>query len=113
MVAPPPVAPAPEAPPTATLWALENAPDQPIPIQLAKFPAAIGSHPERADVVFAHPTVSRLHARLTYSHGVYLLYDEGSANGTLVNGERLGLAPRVLQDGDEIAFGRVKVRFGR
>ncbi len=34
-------------------------------------------------------TVSRRHARIVHEGGVYFLYDDGSTNGTFVNGERL------------------------
>lgn len=107
----PPVTSEPAALPTAWLYITDNAPESPTSLHLTHFPIVIGSQAERADIVFSHPTVSRLHARLVYSNGAFLLYDEGSANGTLVNGERLGLAPHILQDGDAIHFGRVKVRF--
>lgn len=59
---------------------------------------------------------SRRHASIEYDQKGYKISDEGSSNGTWVNGERL--APRssqALQDGDQIVFGRngVKVTFKR
>jgi DNA-binding winged helix-turn-helix (wHTH) protein len=35
------------------------------------------------------PTVSRIHARIEMQHDRYMIFDEGSANGTFVNGIRL------------------------
>lgn len=56
-------------------------------------------------------SVSDLHARIRWRDGHYWLYDEGSQHGTFLNHERLGLAPRVLEQGDEIQFGSCRVRF--
>ncbi len=113
--APHPVSARPAAPgetrPAVYFVGLEHTPEYPSPIPLTGDALVIGSQVERVDVAFQHPTVARLHARLVYSHDLFLLYDEGSLNGTLVNGQRLGLAPHILRDGDEIHFGRVRVRF--
>jgi predicted component of type VI protein secretion system len=62
-------------------------------------------------VVFADRSVSRLHARILENKGEYRIYEEGSSSGTYVNFERLGLAPRTLQDMDRIHLGRVHLRF--
>lgn len=97
--------------PTAYFVGLEHTPNYPDPIPLTRDTLVIGSQADRVDVALQHPTVGRLHARLVYSHELFLLYDEGSLNGTLVNGQRLGLAPHILRDGDEIHFGRVRLRF--
>ncbi|MEZ4510629.1 MAG: FHA domain-containing protein [Chloroflexota bacterium] len=70
-----------------------------------------GRDPEHAQIVLSDRSVSRLHARIRQSGGGYWLYDEGSANGTLRNFERLGLAPQPLGNGDEVQMGRIKMRF--
>lgn len=55
--------------------------------------------------------VSRLHAALVRQEDAVTLLDLGSSNGTSVNGKRLPAnQPRVLQDGDEIAFGELAAR---
>jgi pSer/pThr/pTyr-binding forkhead associated (FHA) protein len=64
-----------------------------------------------AQVVVDEPSVSRLHARIRHQDNSYWLYDEGSTAGTYLNFERLGLAPRHLQDGDIVELGRVRFRF--
>ena len=65
-----------------------------------------------ATVMVDHDSVSRLHARIRRDDaGAYWLYDEGSAAGTFLNYEQLGLAPRPLQHGDVVQLGRVTLRF--
>ena len=39
------------------------------------------------------------------------MYDEGSASGTYVNYEQVGLTPEVLNNNDDIHVGRVHLRF--
>lgn len=51
-------------------------------------PIAIGRNADN-DVVFDDGLVSRLHARLEAVQGKVLLVDQGSANGTFVNGQRI------------------------
>jgi hypothetical protein len=72
----------------------------------------IGRDAAAVNIVLDDSSISRLHARI---HGDaregYWLHDEGSAGGTYLNFERLGLAPRLLEHGDVIQFGRVMFRF--
>ena len=58
-------------------------------------------------------TVSRQHARIEQSEEGYRLVEEvGALNGTFVNDERLTAGqPRLLADGDRLAFGSVCVTF--
>lgn len=58
-----------------------------------------------------HKSLASLHARIRHQEEEYWLFDEGSAEGTYLNYERLGLAPRILQDGDVVQFGTVSYRF--
>lgn len=63
----------------------------------------IGSSVQADIVVQDNPTVSRRHARIFSSSGVYYIEDMGSTNGTSVNGERLRkLEPYKLDDGARI-----------
>lgn len=56
--------------------------------------------------------VSRLHARIFYDDGQYLLEDENSTNFTFLNRQKLaGKTPTPLHDNDEIRLGRVLLRF--
>ncbi|MGC8862143.1 MAG: FHA domain-containing protein [Armatimonadota bacterium] len=54
-------------------------------------------------------TTSRRHATITASAGVYSIRDEGSANGTFVNGARI--TEQKLTPGDEIQIGATRFRF--
>jgi pSer/pThr/pTyr-binding forkhead associated (FHA) protein len=52
--------------------------------------------------------VSRVHVILRRDDESVVLEDQGSSNGTLVNGQRaLKGQPRMLRDGDEIRFGKL------
>ncbi len=61
-----------------------------------------------ATVRFDDEGVSRYHARLTCLENEVRIEDLRSANGTLVNGERLA-APRALADGDKITLGSITI----
>lgn len=51
--------------------------------------------------------VSRRHAAFGRGDGVLTITDLDSANGTYLNGVRIGTQPRVLRDGDEIRLGNL------
>ncbi|MEP6994436.1 MAG: FHA domain-containing protein [Acidobacteriota bacterium] len=53
--------------------------------------------------------VSRRHARLTIAESVTTLEDLQTVNGTSVNGQKI-VSPRVLSDGDLLAFGNTNFR---
>ncbi|MDQ6787957.1 MAG: FHA domain-containing protein [Acidobacteriota bacterium] len=59
------------------------------------------------DIVFeaSAAMVSRRHAEIRRENGKFVLIDNGSFNGTLVNGQRIA-APTPLNDNDEIQIGR-------
>ena len=81
-------------------------------IELLADNVTLGREPDEVDIVLAGPGVARLHARIRRDDsGQYWLYDEGSATGTFLNHEPLGLAPRALQDGDTVQLGRLTLRF--
>ena len=78
---------------------------RPVPLE---FPRGGGSfcigRNRDCDLVLAHLTVSRVHARLDRTHDGWLLTDLGSTNGTRVNGWRLrGGVP--VRPGDLVSFG--------
>lgn len=54
-------------------------------------------------------TVSRRHATISQANGGYSIRDEGSSNGTFVNGARV--TEQRLSPGDEIQIGGTKFRF--
>jgi hypothetical protein len=52
------------------------------------------------------PAASHRHAQLTRADdGTWWITDLGSSNGTIVQGEAVGTAPRLLRDGDVIEIG--------
>jgi pSer/pThr/pTyr-binding forkhead associated (FHA) protein len=73
----------------------------------------IGRASSKADweVSLQDPSISRPHARLELIDGNWVLYDLGSANGTLVNGTPVNEKGRVLHDGDVITLGSTVALF--
>lgn len=72
---------------------------------------AIGRGPG-ADVRLPHASVSDPHAILEQQGSHYTLRDEGSTNGTRVNGVSLvALRPRALVEGDRIEIGEFSLSF--
>ena len=67
----------------------------------------VGRHGS-ADIRFADMSVSRYHAILYVSNGVWSIVDLGSKSGTFVNGRRIRSQVR-LKDQDEIQFGNKRV----
>ncbi len=68
-----------------------------------------------SDVTLPHPSVSSTHATLTAEGAGYVLVDEGSTNGTRVNGKTVPAGrPKVLRAGDQIEIGgfSIEVAFG-
>lgn len=63
------------------------------------------------NLIISGRTVSRRHARLWFENGQWLLQDEKSANGTMVNNGRIYQQPVILKDGDIINFGDEVVLF--
>ncbi len=69
---------------------------------------SIGRHPD-SDIFLDDVTVSRRHALVARGeHGMYV-EDNGSLNGTYVNGDRV--EQRELATGDELQIGRFKVLY--
>lgn len=62
------------------------------------------------DVVLEESGVSRHHASIFVDQGRWAIRDEGTANGTLLNGSRV--ESEYLEDGDTITIGSVMFRYG-
>ncbi|MCB1247777.1 MAG: DUF3662 and FHA domain-containing protein [Acidimicrobiales bacterium] len=71
-------------------------------------PVSIGRMPDN-DITIADSNVSRKHAEIRPVDGGYALVDLGSTNGCRVNGVRV--TERRLADGDELAFGNIRLVF--
>ena len=64
----------------------------------------------KCTIVFDAPTVSVRHCEVVWENGFWRLRDLGSELGTTVNGLE-ATSMRALFDGDELAFGGVRLRF--
>ncbi len=72
----------------------------------------IGRSRSLNDIRIEHATVSRRHARLIRRGDSYEIVDEGSRNGTKVNGHFIPKeVPFRLSDGDELAFAEAEYYF--
>lgn len=71
----------------------------------------LGSGPE-ADMRIGHPAISQRHARLEPREGGIFVEDLGSTNGTRVEG-RLLREPRLVEPGEELAFGPLRASVER
>lgn len=70
---------------------------------------------ELADMVLEDGGLSRVNTTIFRDGAEVLVVDEGSTNGTFINGERVGRTPKILFDGDVITCGsdtRIEVVFG-
>ena len=76
---------------------------------LGDAPLSFGRTPENT-VVLTNARASRHHAQIRRDGAEYVLADLGSANGTLVNGQRL-TAPHRLRAGDVVQMGDESFRF--
>lgn len=63
------------------------------------------------DVVVQEPGVSRNHAELFDTDGVFYVRDLGSTNGTFVNDEKIPEGDRLLSDGDSVRLGSSTTSF--
>src|SRR5262249_60253475 len=67
---------------------------------------------ESCDIgLFGDPNVEKLHVRIVQRGGQYLVEDQGTQAGTLVNGRRI-FGPTPLRSGDLIQIGRNTLSFG-
>ena len=74
------------------------------PIFVESEQAVVGRDPT-CDVVVNDGSVSRKHARLEQRGGGWAVVDQGSANGTFLDSQRV--AETMLRDGQELRFGAV------
>jgi hypothetical protein len=81
--------------------------------EIRKESLSIGRSRE-SDIFLEDLAVSRLHASIiNMGNGNFALRDEGSANGTKVNGQPVSkYQPYTLQDGDKIQLGQTVLVFG-
>jgi hypothetical protein len=65
---------------------------------------------QKVDVFFHDPEASREHARINWDNGGFTLVDQGSSNGTFVNGGKV-MGSQELNDGDLITIGETVLEF--
>jgi len=73
-----------------------------------RLPMTIGRG-SKADLIISHPTVSREHCKLSEVKGELLVTDNGSSNGTFVDGEKIE-APTIVRSGQILAIGPLTFR---
>jgi len=84
----------------ALIWRPKLGDEQAFPLEHRT--ATIGRHGDN-DIVLAGPTVSARHATLRRETVGVVLEDEGSLNGTFVNGQLI--QQHLLEEGDQIQVG--------
>ena len=73
----------------------------------------IGRDAAQCDVVLAHATVSRRHARLAFADGALRIEDLGSTNRTAVDGIDLVPGQRQrLEIGAALRMGEIELKLG-
>ena len=66
---------------------------------------------ESCDASVDDPSISKLHASLTWTGATWRIRDENSLNGTFVNSDELVRAEGELSDGDALALGDFQLVF--
>src|SRR6187200_182814 len=84
--------------------ALRLVPASGTPIDVPRDQIIVGREPS-CDIVLQDGSVSRKHARLEKQGEQWKVVDNGSANGTYIDGTRI--AEQVLKNGQELRFGAV------
>jgi pSer/pThr/pTyr-binding forkhead associated (FHA) protein len=87
--------------------ALRLIPPSGAPIEVGQDQVLIGREPT-CDVVLTDGSVSRKHARIERRGRIWMVIDQGSANGTFVNSDRV--TETTLRSGQEVRFGSVAFR---
>jgi sigma-B regulation protein RsbU (phosphoserine phosphatase) len=82
---------------------------EPSIVKLDRMKLTIGRS-SRNDICISDPFASRLHAEIRRENDQVLLVDNGSANGTFVNGQRVNATLR-LQPGDVVRIGETEIEY--
>ena len=94
---------------TLTIWS--EGQSQQLPLQGSRLTIGRG---EQADLRLGDTGLSRIHASLNRDSQRVWVLDEGSTNGTFVNGQRVTASGTPLKDGDQISLGdttKIKLSF--
>lgn len=82
---------------------------EPSIVKLDRMKLTIGRS-SRNDICISDPFASRLHAEIRRENDQVLLVDNGSANGTFVNGHRVNATLR-LEPGDVVRIGETEIEY--
>jgi hypothetical protein len=74
------------------------------PIEITREESLLGRDPS-CEVMVADGSVSRKHARIEHRAGAWIVTDQGSANGTFLDSQKIGEA--TVRHGQELRFGAV------
>src|SRR2546427_4987140 len=74
------------------------------PIEITREESLLGRDPS-CEVMVADGSVSRKHARIEHRAGAWIVTDQGSANGTFLDSQKIGEAR--VRHGQELRFGAV------
>jgi pSer/pThr/pTyr-binding forkhead associated (FHA) protein len=91
----------------ATLRLVPLAPASGLPVEVKGDMALVGREPG-CDVLVSDGSVSRKHARLEKRGSGWTVVDQGSANGTFLDSQRV--AEAAIKSGQEIRFGAIAFR---
>jgi pSer/pThr/pTyr-binding forkhead associated (FHA) protein len=80
-------------------------------VEVAAHEFWIGSAANNSLCLTEDPAVSGNHACIRREGTIYRLYDNGSLNGTWVNGEVTGASATLLKNGDRITIGHSEFVF--
>jgi hypothetical protein len=98
------VLPTPQVAPPVAILTVTGGPDSGFKFRIKPNAIATVGRDVESDVVLNDPATSRRHAEIAFKDGAYVLTDLGSANGTLVNDQRI--KERALSDRDVIRIGQ-------
>ena len=78
-------------------------------VTIAANPFVIGRG-QNCNLPLDEALASREHVHILFENGAFWLADQGSRNGTLLNGDKV-TGKKELRDGDEIAIGATRLKF--
>lgn len=94
---------------TARLVGMGGSYDGQVFMLSSSIPVSVGREPGRDIQLSLDNTISRKHASIVFDSGYFTVVDEGSSNGTTVNGMRI--TRQELVNGDVVKFGNSVFKF--
>ena len=73
--------------------------------------SASSGRSKRCQVYIDDPYISKNHAKIFLRDGQFFIEDQGSTNGSFLNGRRLPDHPVKLKDSDKLSFGNISFIF--